>query len=82
VYSALKITPNIYGVATRTFGQQIFWAGFVGLPVALLIPELVYRFVQRSIFPTVCALLCLCLCSALPCVVGGLCVDCVPFFVG
>ncbi len=52
IYNTLKVTPNIFGVATRLFGMPIFWAGFIGLPIACLIPEISYRYIQRTYFPT------------------------------
>ena len=56
IYSQLwpvfLLAPDMTGMFQNVFGRPIFWLGMILVPILTLIPDVIYKAVQRTVYKT------------------------------
>lgn len=51
-YTAMDITPDVYGVGFRLMTDENYWMLMAFLPTVCLMPDIAYRYIKRMYFCT------------------------------
>lgn len=52
VWPTLGLSPEMYGMDSNLFRGPIFWLGMIFVPLLVLMPDIVYKVLQRTLYKT------------------------------